>query len=67
MGCHLLLQGFLLNPGIKLGSLELAGGFFINEPPEKPESSIFVENLVHNREGISFKEGYLINGIGTTL
>ena len=44
----------------------MAGGFFINEPPEKPESSIFVENLIYNRGGVSFKKGYLMNGVGTT-
>ena len=45
----------------------MAGGFFINEPPEKPESSIFVENLIYNRGGVSFKKGYLMNGVGTII
>ena len=35
MGYHFLLQGNLLNPGIKLASPTLAGGFFTTELPGK--------------------------------
>ena len=35
MGCHFLLQGDLLDPGIELAFLALAGGFFTTEPPGK--------------------------------
>ena len=39
VGCHFLLQGSFLTPGIKPASPEspaLAGGFFTPEPPGKP-------------------------------
>ena len=39
VGCHFLLQGNLPNPGIEPtspASPELAGRFFITEPPGKP-------------------------------
>ena len=35
VGCHFLLQGFFLNPGIEPTSPALAGGFFTAEPPGK--------------------------------
>ena len=36
VGCHLILQGNLSNPGIKPESPALAEGFFTTEPPGKP-------------------------------
>ena len=35
VACHFLLQGNLLDPGIELVSLALAGGYFTTEPPGK--------------------------------
>ena len=37
MGCHLILHGDLLCPGIKPVSAVLASGFFSIEPPGKPD------------------------------
>ena len=43
MGCHFLFQaGDLPNPGIESESPELAGGFFITEPPGKPIISLIL-------------------------
>ena len=36
VGCHFLLQGIFLNPGIEPVAPALAGGFFATEPPGKP-------------------------------
>ena len=35
MACHFLLLGNILDPGIELMSLALAGGYFTTEPPGK--------------------------------
>ena len=36
VGCHFLLEGNLLDPGIETMSPALASGFFTSEPPGKP-------------------------------
>ena len=36
MGCHFLLQGALLDPGMELRALALAGGLFTTELPGEP-------------------------------
>ena len=44
-GCHFLLQGIFLTPGIEPMSPvspALAGGFFTTEPPGKPASNLLV-------------------------
>ena len=47
--CHFLLQGKLPNPGIKLKSPALAGGFFTNMPPGKPDNPLLsLFNLTFN-------------------
>jgi len=40
VGLPLPTQGDLPNPGIKLSSPALAGGFFTTEPPGKPKSMV---------------------------
>ena len=35
VACHFLLQGNILDPGIELVSLALAGGYFTTEPSGK--------------------------------
>ena len=39
-GCHFLLQGYLLDPGIKHMSPALAVGFFTTVLPGKPGTGI---------------------------
>ena len=47
VGCHLLLLGDLLDPGIEPVSPALADGFFTNEPPGKlTQTYIHTFNLV---------------------
>ena len=36
MGCHFLLQGYLPDPGIELGSPALQADVLASEPPGKP-------------------------------
>ena len=39
MGCHFLLQGIFLDPGIEAESPALTDGFFTTEPRVKPHGA----------------------------
>ena len=47
MDCHFLLQGILLDPGIKPGSLALQADALPSEPPGKPMDVEPTDNLLY--------------------
>ena len=47
MDCHFLLQGTLLDPGIKPGSLALQADALPSEPPGKPMDVEPTDNLLY--------------------
>ena len=64
VGCHVLLQGELPEPGIKPPSLESpteAGGFFTTPPPGKPTPLVYTDEDLKITTLASLKVIYMHN------
>ena len=77
MGCHFLLQGSFLTPGIQPSSLALADGFCTTEPPGKPRmcgqaqmchTGVDLKGKARSRQGaISQRARQRAAGVGITF